>query len=203
MNPITITRALVELKTLNDRINKATDRVSLIRVRYPDKQYTDTFDKTAQEHLQSIRDLIKYRADLKGAIVKSNAETLVKIAGKEYTVAVAIERKTSINYEKNLMDKIRNQRQSAASECDMHNRSADTRLDRMLTAEVGKDKRTDPEIVKSLTEGYRKANMATVDDPLDLATLICKMEEDMDAFNAEVDIALSESNSRTMISIIR
>lgn len=201
MNPITITRALVELKTLNDRINKATERATLIRVCYPDKQYVDTFGKTAQEHLQSIRDLIRYRAALKGAIVKSNAETLVKIAGKEYTVAEAIERKTSINYEKNLMDKIRNQRQTAVSECDTHNRNSEIRLERMLTAEVGKDKRTDPEIVKSLTEGYRKANMATLDDPLDLATLIAKMEEDMAAFKAEVDIALSESNSRTMISI--
>lgn len=203
MNPITITRALVELKTLDDRINKTTERATFIRVNYPDKQQTENFGKLAQENLQSIRDLIKYRAALKGAIVKSNAETVVNIAGREYTVAEAIERKTSINYEKTLLEKLRNQYRTTISECDNHNRNAEARLDRMLTAEIGKDKRTDPEIVKSLTEGYRKANLATMDDPLNLQVLIAKMEEDMAAFQAEVDITLSESNSRTMVSVVQ
>lgn len=203
MNPITITRALVELKTLDDRINKTTERATFIRVNYPDKQQTENFGKLAQENLQSIRDLIKYRAALKGAIVKSNAETVVNIAGREYTVAEAIERKTSINYEKTLLEKLRNQYRTTIAECDNHNRNAEARLDRMLTAEIGKDKRTDPEIVKSLTEGYRKANLATMDDPLNLQVLIAKMEEDMAAFQAEVDITLSESNSRTMVSVVQ
>jgi hypothetical protein len=203
MNPITITRALVELKTLNDRINKSTERATFIRVNYPDKQQTDNFGKLAQESLQSIRDLIKYRAALKGAIVKSNAETVVNIAGKEYTVAEAIERKSSINYEKTLLEKINKQYRISVAECENHNCNAENRLERMLTAEIGKDKRTDPEIVKTLTEGYRKANLATMDDPLGLPVLIAKMEEDMATFQAEVDITLSESNSRTMISVVQ
>ena len=51
----------------------------------------------------------KGRKEIKEKIVKSNAETLVTIAGKEMTVAAAIERKESIKYEKKLAEELKNQ----------------------------------------------------------------------------------------------
>jgi len=201
---ITITRALVELKTLEDRIKKASD-FEFVRVSYPDKGSNpggdEQFKTNCQRTFQSISDLIKYRASLKGAIVRSNAETKVSIADVEYTVAEAIERKNSIKYEKSFIASLKTQLRNAIHQRDAHNTSADSRLERMLTAELGKDKRTDPEIIRSLTEGYRKANMAVLNDPLDLAIVIEKMEESISTFEAEVDITLSESNSRTTITV--
>jgi len=201
---ITITRALVELKTLEDRIKKASD-FEFVRVNYPDKGVNpagdEQFKSSCERTFQSISDLIKYRASLKGAIVRSNAETKVSIADVDYTIAEAIERKNSIKYEKSFIASLKTQLRNAIHQRDAHNTTADSRLERMLTAELGKDKRTDPEIIRSLTEGYRKANMAVLNDPLDLAAVIEKMEESISAFEAEVDITLSESNSRTMITV--
>jgi len=201
---ITITRALVELKTLDDRIKKASG-FEFVRVSYPDRaegpNAETQFKTSCQRTFQSISDLIKYRASLKGAIVRSNAETKVTIAGVEYTVAEAIERKNSIKYEKIFITSLKTQLKNAIHQRDTHNSSADARLERMLTAELGKDKRTDPEIIRTLTEGYRKANMATLNDPLDIAAVIERMEEAIATFEAEVDISLSESNSRTLVNV--
>lgn len=202
-NQITITRALVELKTLDDRINKASN-FEFVRVSYPERSETlnaEDFKSNCQRTFQSITDLIKYRASLKGAIVRSNAETKVNIAGTEYTIAEAIERKNSIKYEKTFINSLKNQLRTAVHQRDNHNSNAETRLERMLTAELGKDKRTDPEIIKTLTEGYRKANLATLVDPLQLSTVIEKIEEAISSFEAEVDVCLSEANSRTLISV--
>lgn len=202
-NSITITRALVELKTLDDRIKK-TSGFEFVRVSYPERSESSdnsAFVSSCQKTFQSITDMIKYRASLKGAIVRSNAETKVVIAGVEYTVAEAIERKNSIKYEKTFIASLRNQLRGAIHQRDAHNSAAESRLERMLTAELGKDKRTDPEIIKTLTEGYRKANMATLVDPMKLESVIEKMEEAIANFEAEVDICLSESNSRTTLSV--
>ena len=202
-NSITITRALVELKTLDDRIKKASG-FEFVRVNFPERSDSNdnaAFATNCQKTFQSITDMIKYRASLKGAIVRSNAETKVNIAGVEYTIAEAIERKNSIKYEKTFIASLRNQLRNAIHQRDNHNSAAETRLERMLTAELGKDKRTDPEIIKTLTEGYRKANSATLIDPLKMESVIEKMEEAISSFEAEVDICLSESNSRTSISV--
>jgi hypothetical protein len=201
-NPITITRALVELKTLDDRITKATTSIDFVRVYYPDRGVeAENFKALCQSNMQSITDMINYRASLKGAIVRSNAETKVTVAGKEYTVAEAIERKNSIRYEKAFIDSLSIQLREAIHKRDAHNAASEARLERMLTAELSKDKRTDLQIVKDLTEGYRKANMATLNDPLGLETLIKSMQDSIAGFEAEVDVCLSESNSRTMVSV--
>ena len=48
-------------------------------------------------------DLISRRNKIKSAIIMSNAKTVVEVAGKQMTVAEAIDKKSSIEYEKELL----------------------------------------------------------------------------------------------------
>ena len=64
-------------------------------------------ESRAKADYQSIEALIKRRNAIKSAIVVSNATTKIEVAGVKMTVAEAIERKTSISYDIQLLDKLK------------------------------------------------------------------------------------------------
>ncbi|MCP4369761.1 MAG: hypothetical protein GY797_16855, partial [Deltaproteobacteria bacterium] len=109
---MTISRALAELKLLDKRIRGTIEKGTFAGLAQGKKSITgyetnDEFIKTAKSSIQSAQDLIKRRQAIKSAIVNSNAKTEVTIADKKMSVAEAIERKSSIEYEKLLLQKLK------------------------------------------------------------------------------------------------
>src|SRR5690625_647698 len=110
---MTITKALSELKLLDKRINRKIEDAVFISFKkgelgkLPNGLDEKEFGKNVEADYNSIADLIKRRNKIKASIVKSNAETVVNISGKDYTVAEAIERKNSIEYEIALLKKLK------------------------------------------------------------------------------------------------
>lgn len=102
------------MKLLDKRIKTVMNSAAFVDFAIGEKAvngYTSNkeYEDKVQSAYQSVKDLMKRRNDIKSAIVLSNAMTRVKIADKEYTVAEAIERKTSIQYEVQLMQKMKNE----------------------------------------------------------------------------------------------
>lgn len=125
MTQISVTRALAECKSLNDRIERATRSTVFIStiiggktVNGSDLQSTSN---TLRSNLQSVQDLIARRKLVKGAIVRSNASTNVVINGVEMTVAEAIERKGSIDKERALLAVLTQQLGQARSAVERNN----------------------------------------------------------------------------------
>ena len=131
INSITITRALVELKTLDKRIEKA--QRDAVFVTYKCESDENPKQKITENLYQKTRDLIEYRKRLKAAIVQSNATTTVHIGREEYTAAEAIERKTSIKYEKNLLNKMKTQLGDVIKQVERHNQKARETVDQMIS----------------------------------------------------------------------
>ena len=77
----------------------------------------------------------------------------------------------------------------------------DARLERLLQSELGKDVKTNPETITSLTNSFRDNNKIELVDPLDLASRIASLEEEIDTFETNVDWVLSESNGKTLITV--
>lgn len=107
MRKITVTEGLNELKLYDSKIEKAINNLKLIgaKKKSVDKVgvvNVEKFVADAKAAHQSIMDLIRNRNALKAAIVKSNAITYLEIGDQKMTVAEAIERKNSIQYEKEL-----------------------------------------------------------------------------------------------------
>jgi anti-anti-sigma factor len=65
----------------------------------------DDFNTNAKANSTSVLALIKQRNAIKSEIVRSNALTEITVDGKVYTVAGAIERKNSIGYERELLNR--------------------------------------------------------------------------------------------------
>lgn len=202
MPEISVTQALAELKLINKRLDKAFVRTKWIAVSTSTRPVdAESLRKNAQSAEQSYTDLIKRREALKRAVVQSNATTRVKIGDWEGTVAEAVERKTSIAYKTALLDEYRDAYNGAQEDLRTLKERAEERLDRLLSSELGKDVRTNPETIAALTATFNSNNKVELIDPLGLAERIKALETEIDTFTTNVDWVLSESNGRTMVQI--
>jgi hypothetical protein len=203
---ITITEGLCKLKTLNNRIQKETNSAIFITTSVggkldPQFKSADDFSVKAKAAVQSLKDLIEQRNKIKAAIVSSNATTDVVIAGKTYKVAEAIERKSSVQFEKALLSTMIQQFNLAQRKVEQTNRQAQERLDKLLEQTFGKDAKVDPDNIKTMSDGFMSKNEAKFVDPLNIMEHIENLNNDIEEFLSNVDVALSVSNSTTFIEI--
>jgi hypothetical protein len=199
---MSITQALAELKLLDKRLSKQIDNVTWADVSTVSKVVdAEKMKARAQAEYQSYMDLVKRRDKIKRAVVLSNASTRVKIDTWEGTVAEAIEHKKSIQYKQNLLETMKGQMVQARVNYEAQKSAVDTRLERLLQSELGKDVKTNPETITALSTSFRNNNKVELIDPLDLASKIATLESEIDSFETNVDWVLSEANGRTMISV--
>ena len=197
----TITRALVELKTLSKRITKLTNNTTYLDFHVPNQNRSHDRVEKAVSSYQAIRDLIRFRNKIKYAVIASNARTDVVINGTTYKVAEAIDMKQSVNYWKTLLDQLRHARLSVTNTVEHHNAQVQAKLDRLLEVEFGKGQKSDVSHISSITDAFMKSNKATLIDPLNIDLKIEELESMVDNFEREVDFALSESNATTYIMV--
>ena len=107
MQKISVTRALVELKRLDERIGKAiSGGLFIARTvgRDTNKKVVGSSDSVAavekriQGSFDKVTSLITNREKIKSALVMSNATTHVSIMGRNVTVAEAIELKSTVGF---------------------------------------------------------------------------------------------------------
>jgi hypothetical protein len=194
----TITRALVEIKTLEKRIEKLISESRFITITY--KGFPG--DEVDTGKYTAIRDLIARRDSIKRAIIRSNGNVKVTISKRTYTVQEAIDRKASIQWEKMLLRKLQEQRSQMLNEMERHNTTVQTKLDKLLESQFGsKDTKSNKDDLASISDSYRKSNLATLVDPLQLDKEIERLQLLIEDFEKEVDFVLSESNALTKIKL--
>lgn len=197
----TVTRALVELKTVAKKINKLINNSTFLDYDVPNQKRNHDAVDCAVSNYQAVRDLINFRNRIKYAIIASNAVTKVRVGGQEYTVAEAIDMKESVGFLRELLDKLRTQRNSVRSTLEYHNQQAQAKLDRLLEVEFGKGQKSDVTHISSITDAFMKSNRGELVDPLNVDEKILQLEETVEGFEREVDFALSESNATTHITV--
>lgn len=207
MIQISVARALVELKTLDKRIEKAVERlqpVGLLIGQKPESsiQSRKDFEASARSTYQHIQDLIARRRTIKNAVVLSNATTQVDVAGETMTVAEAIERKSSITLDKTLKKHLWSAYTQKMTELEEHNQKVSRQLFQLLQATYAKpESELSPEDHDKIAQPFKANNEASLLDPLKLKETFFALEAKIEAFERDVDIALTESNARTEIQL--
>ena len=207
MEKMLVTQALNELKTLDSRIMRAINNATFVTsAKICEKNVTsnmskEDFNANAKSDLQSIDDLINRRKNIKAAIVLSNAVTMVTVANVEMTRAAAIERKTSIEYERSLLRQMKNQYLTAQQKVNAKNTEMEAAIERLVATAFGKDSKTNikSDDYSAIADPYKEKNEWALVDPIDVLNQITKREEEIDAFINEVDSALQISNCTTYI----
>jgi|SRR5437870_3357192 len=202
---ISVTRALAEVKSLNDRIEKATRGSVFVSITTGGK-VTNGGDLQAtsnalKANLQSVNDLIDRRNLVKGAIIRSNAVTNVTINGVEMSVAEAIERKGSIDKERTLLAILLQQLTQVKTAVERNNVAMQGKIDAMLITAVGKERKATEEELEAISKPYTASNVTALLDPSGLEVVTLQMSEAINGFVFEVDYVLSEANAKTELTV--
>ncbi|MDF2540968.1 MAG: hypothetical protein K0S47_686 [Herbinix sp.] len=204
-----ITIGLNELKLLDARITRRTEEAAFVScakkssAKVDGKKTKEAFMNDAKSDYESVTALIKRRNVIKAAIIQSNAVTKVTIAGKEMTVAEAIDKKTSIAYDKKLLEVLTLQFNAAVTKTIYENRKVDESIETLLNTAYGKEgkEKITQTSHDAIADPYRAANEYDLVDALGAEMLIRKLKEEIEAFESEVDSCLQISNSTTFMTI--
>lgn len=211
MKQITVTKALSDLNVLTSRIEKETDKLTVLSTKLKSKKVlkdknieVDDFKNEVKANYQSILDLIKNRDVIKSAIILSNAKTKVIIANKEYTVAEAIDKKNRIALETDLLMKLKSELITKSKQVTNFNDKLEAQIDKEREIMLSGDNAKNKDIVKTAEElatAKRENNSVELVDPLNIEKVINELEDSIMSFKAEVDQQLSISNAVTLIEI--
>lgn len=207
MEKMLVTQALNELKLLDGRINRAISNGEYVAAaRLNESKVSSTVTKeefisNAKSSLQSVNDLIERRKKIKAAVVISNANTFVDISGVSMTVADAIERKGSIEYDEEILGTLKKQLSNARATVGQKNLNMELQIDKIVESSFGKDSRQkiNSDDYEAIAKPYRTNNEYGLVDPLGIEKLIAQMEEAIQGFISNVDAALQISNCTTYI----
>lgn len=204
-----IHQALVELKTLDKRIESAIKEGEWVVANKHSNSKIGGIDlkdfiDNVKSRNQKVTSLIARAEAIKRAVVNSNAVTKVTIAGKEYTVAEAIDMKNhGIQRLQNWVRRLNQDYTMAKAAADRANGAElERRADDYVRTMIGNtDVKGMTEEVKRLREEFIKAQTMELVDPIDVVKQMELLNEQINAFEVNVDSALSVSNALTTITI--
>lgn len=206
---MTVHKALAELKVLDSRINNEINRYHFV---VPNKHSNTKiggvpiadYAEEVRNAYKSIRTLINRRNAIKRAVTRSNASTMVKIDGVEYTVAEAIDMKSmGVSYLNAIRNVLESQYSIAKLNADKNNgEKLELRTDEYIKSMYqGADMKNLSEEIKKVREDFVAAQTVELVDPINAAKEVESISKDVDAFMTEVDSALSVSNALTTIEV--
>lgn len=207
---MTVHKALVELKTIDARIEKTIRDASFVIANKHSNQKISgqsitEYSEAAKSAFQKAEDLTARRNAIKRAVVLSNAKTEVNIGGAIYTVAEAIEMKNhGVYFWQKLLDKIVLDYNNARREADRNNGDrlearADEHVKNMFDGKVDM-KNLSEEALNARNQFIANQTYELI-DPLKAKEKIEMLENKINSFMVEVDSALSVSNALTEIEI--
>lgn len=163
----------------------------------------EEYQETMKASYNKASDLIRRREAIKRAVVLSNAKTIVKIGGKEYTVAEAIEMNNhGIDLKLQLKNAMKKQYDSAMTAIISKNSVVDDKATEYVVGLFGqKESKTANEEYEKARKSYIEANTMELIDPVNILEKIEALEVEIADFTTEVDSALSVSNALTEITV--
>ena len=208
---ITITRALSELKTLQNRYGKGLEGLNIVAVKQgnklcsPNSSYkVEDFIDNAASGLQSAEDIYSRIIKIKTAIDKSNSVTKIVIGQKEMTIQEALVQKKYIDLRKDELRRLQVLARNARNIFEEALKDNQLAIERMDSGQLGRDGATEAqkaEARKDAEEYVEKSKAVELIDPCKIDTLIKTLETEITEFETNIDYALSESNSTTKIEI--
>lgn len=221
---MTLTQALLEKKTLQQRIEKLTKTVTLDTISSKNKElnfiFCDYFvgknekSKLTQEteeeatkriksQIQKIQALLSNYQTLCKAINKANNETNVTIAGKTMSIveAIALKSGNTISLMNAFANKLAADLKAVTLKVDQVNNAVNDEdvINNYLSTILGDDR--SEEQIDLLTNQYHETRDARLFDPANIRDYALEYKTFVEDFTAEVDFKLSEINATTKITV--
>lgn len=214
MAKITLTRALVELKTLDERIQKATNQQFVGLVKGTDKKPTIGMYKDAEQmersftaNFNQVNDLMKRRQKIKSALVLANAKTMLTVNGIPMSIADAIDSKRIAEFRAQLIRSIRQQISNASNAIEKNRVDMEANIQAQIDRILGNDQKgkdavsQNKDMIETIRTTMFNLHDMKIVDPNKLVDDIERLSNELEAFISEIDFSLSEVNAKTEIEI--
>lgn len=214
---ISITRALVEVKTLDSRIQNAIQGATFVSLAKGRNTYqkpriakfsnVEEVQAVIKSDYQAIGDLIERRSKIKAALAKANVETLVKINGKEIPIVQAIDQKTVIEYKSLILQAMINQINGASNNIEQARTATENDVKNSIEKLLGTDVKNNSAVqqnealIKSAQSSILDLQELSLIDPLNIKEKIKNLQDEIQGVVNEIDFALSEINAKTEIEV--
>lgn len=205
---MSLARVLKELKTLGERISKKRQGIDPIAVKDSgkiDRNFSEEeFVAKAKSDFDSLQALIERRHTLKVALMRANATHEVTIGKKKMTIQEAIDYKTVIIYKKEVLTRLKMMLSNAKTEYEQHTQHHEDVLNSQIQNMLGKDNtgsKGDAAAVSEYTRVYNENHKVEMVDPLNLKRVVEDLETEIEDFDTDVDVALSEANAVIKVTV--
>lgn len=206
---ISLTRALAEVKTLEDRIQKAILGAKFIDVVQGSAETPVDRAFRSKEELaarikgdfQSIEALAARRAAMKAAITKANVVTHVMVGERTLTIADAVALKQALFIHQMLLEAMKQSQLQGTRQVELLAKQLDEKIERLVQNSFQNVSKVSEEQFQSVRKPQAEAFEPKLLDPLSLNDKIQALESQLDEIQLNLDFALSEVNARTDVEI--
>lgn len=206
---ISLTRALAEVKTLEDRIQKAIATARFVDVvQGTDDKPVDRGFQSKEElearikgDFASIEALTARRAAIKAAITKANVVTPVKIGAATMTIADAVNLKQSLYLQTMLLEQMKASLLQGTRQVEALAKALDEKVERLVQNSFQNVSKVSEEQFLSVKKPQADAFEPKLLDPLKVNEKVKALESRLEEIQLNLDFALSEVNARTDVEI--
>ena len=199
---MSITRALAQVKLIESKLGRAFAGFD-VEVNGKLKGFpnftTEQFEKEALVEVNSFEDLFKNRLKIKSAIARANIDTKISLFGTEYSIIELIDLKNSSQYKKNVYTNLINNYNKCKSDVVNQDVKIENEVSKQVEVANSNKTQVSKDLTTTLTETYKTLWGGKIIG-LDI-NKISKEKEDLDKLVAEIDMILSEINSKTEIEV--
>ena len=199
---MSITRALAQVKLIESKLGRAFAGFDVEingKLKYFPNFTTEQFEKEAMVEVNSFEDLFKNRLKIKSAIARANIDTKISLFGTEYSIIELIVLKNSSQYKKNVYTNLINNYNKCKSEVVNQDVKIENEVSKQVEVANSNKTQVSKDLTTTLTETYKTLWGGKIIG-LDI-NKISKEKEDLDKLVAEIDMILSEINSKTEIEV--
>lgn len=199
---MSITRALAQVKLIESKLGRAFAGFDVEingKLKYFPNFTTEQFEKEALVEVNSFEDLFKNRLKIKSAIARANIDTKISLLDTEYSIIELIDLKNSSQYKKNVYTNLINNYNKCKSDVVNQDVKIENEVSKQVEVANSNKTQVSKDLTTTLTETYKTLWGGKIVG-LDI-NKISKEKDDLDKLVAEIDMILSEINSRTEIEV--
>ena len=199
---MSITRALAQVKLIESKLGKAFSGFDVEingKLKYFPNFTTEQFEKEALVEVNSFEDLFKNRLKIKSAIARANIDTKISLLDTEYSIIELIDLKNSSQYKKNVYTNLINNYNKCKSDVVNQDVKIENEVSKQVEVANSNKTQVSKDLTTTLTETYKTLWGGKIVG-LDI-NKISKEKEELDKLVAEIDMILSEINSKTEIEV--
>ena len=199
---MSITRALAQVKLIESKLGRAFAGFDVEingKLKYFPNFTTEQFEKEALVEVNSFEDLFKNRLKIKSAIARANIDTKIPLLDTEYSIIELIDLKNSSQYKKNVYTNLINNYNKCKSDVVNQDVKIENEVSKQVEVANSNKTQVSKDLTTTLTETYKTLWGGKIVG-LDI-NKISKEKEELDKLVAEIDMILSEINSRTEIEV--